>query len=142
MFVAQLQYTVTQGAQGKDWSADRMTSGDGFIAESSHTYKLQRNNGSQVKYDLIGNIADGTHLTRRSVVSILLGIQPFKFDMFQQNPEEFISKAIKLINEEKATMIVNDITYNLTNETYDSTIFTAEKNRDFGKAVSVKFCEA
>lgn len=138
MFVAQLQYTVTQGAQGKDWSADRMTSGDGFIAESSHTYKLQRNNGSQVKYDLIGKIADGTHLTRRSVVSILSGIQPLKFNMFQQNPEEFISKAIKLINEEKATMIVNDITYNQTNGAYDSTIFTAEKNRDFGKAYAAK----
>lgn len=35
-------------------------------------------------------------------------------------------------------MIVNDITYNQTDGSYDSTIFTAEKNKDFSKAYLAK----
>jgi type III restriction enzyme len=138
MFVAQLQYTVTKGEQGEDWTTDKLKSGSGFIAETSHTFNLERGEGSQVKYDLVGKVAEGTHLTRRSVVSIMQGIEPLKFMMFKNNPEEFISKAIKLINEEKATMIVDDITYNKTNGTYNSEIFTAEKNKDFSKAYTAK----
>ena len=58
--------------------------------------------------------------------------------MYANNPEEFITKVTKFINEEKATMIVDDITYNRTDGTYDSTIFTAEKNKDFTKAYLAK----
>lgn len=94
---------------------------------------MERSEGSQVKYDLVGKVAEGTHLTRRSVVAILKSISPFKFAMFKNNPEEFIAKAIRLINEEKATMIVDDITYNQTSGVYDSAIFTAEKNKDFSR---------
>ena len=135
MFVAQLQYMLTKGMQGEDWSADKVKSGAGFVAETTHTYDLERSEGSQVKYDLVGKVAEGTHLTRRSVVAILKSISPFKFAMFKNNPEEFIAKAIRLINEEKATMIVDDITYNQTSGVYDSAIFTAEKNKDFSRAV-------
>ena len=58
--------------------------------------------------------------------------------MLKNNPEEFISKAIRLINEEKATMIVEHITYNKTEGVYDSAIFTAEKNSDFSKGYRAK----
>lgn len=138
LFVAQLQYTVTQGIQEEDWTADKIKSGGGFVAESTHTFHLGRSEGSQVKYDLIGKVAEGTHLTRKTVVRILSGIRPFKFVMFQNNPEEFIAKAIRLINEEKATMIVDDITYNRTSGTYEAEIFTSEKNNDFSKAYAAK----
>lgn len=134
LFVSELQYTVTRGEQGKDWSADKVKAGTGFIAERSHTYNLKRGETSQVKYDLIGKIGAGTHLTRRTVTAILKGISPLKFAMYRNNPEEFISKVSRLINEEKATMIVDDITYNQTDGKYDSEIFTAEKNKDFSKA--------
>lgn len=134
LFVSELQYTVTRGEQGKDWSADKVKAGTGFIAERSHTYNLKRDETSQVKYDLIGKIGAGTHLTRRTVTAILKGISPLKFAMYRNNPEEFISKVSRLINEEKATMIVDDITYNQTDGKYDSEIFTAEKNKDFSKA--------
>lgn len=134
LFVSQLQYTVTQGTQGEDWS----DSGNGFVAEKRHTYKLDRGETSQVKYDLIGKIGEKTHLTRKTVVAILKGISPVRFAMFKLNPEEFISNVSRLINEEKATMIVDDITYNQTDGTYDSSIFTAEKNKDFSKAYLAK----
>lgn len=138
LFVAQLQYTVTKGTQGEDWNADKVKSGSGFVTEKTHTYDIARAETSQVKYDLIGKISAGTHLTRRTVASILKGISPVKFSMYKYNPEEFISKVIRLINEEKATMIVDDITYNKTDGTYDSSIFTAEKNKDFSKAYLAK----
>ena len=44
--------------------------------------------------------------------------------MFKKNPEEFISKVIKLINEQKATLIVEHITYNPIEGEYDSDIFS------------------
>lgn len=138
LFVSSLKYTLTKGVQGKDWSTDTIRSGSAFTAENSHSYELKRGETSQVKYDLVGKIGAGTHLTRRTVVSILKKISPAKFAMYQNNPEEFISKVIKLINEEKATMIVDDITYNKTEGTYDSEIFTAEKNKDFKKAYRAK----
>lgn len=138
LFVAKLQYTVTTGTQGEDWSADTVKSGNGFVAEKSHTFNLDRGETSQVKYDLIGKIGARTHLTRRTVTAILKGISPLKFAMYVNNPEEFISKVSRLINEEKATMIVDDITYNKTDGTYDSEIFTAEKNKDFSRAYLAK----
>ena len=138
LFVAQLQYTVTRGTQGEDWNASTVKSGSGFVTEKSHTYNIDRAETSQVKYDLIGKISAGTHLTRRTATAILKRISPVKFSMYKYNPEEFISKVIKLINEEKATMIVDDITYNKTDGTYDSSIFIAEKNKDFSKAYLAK----
>lgn len=138
MFVAKLQYTVTSGEQAKDMDMDALKRKDSFFAEKSATYTLNRTEGSQVKYDLIGKIAEGTTLTRRTVAAILAGIQKPVFAMFRNNPEEFITKAIKLIKEEKATMIVEHIIYNRTEGKYDSAIFTAGKNSDFTKAYRAK----
>lgn len=138
LYVAPLQYTVTKGTQGEEWSVDSVKAGSGFVSENRQTYTLTRAETSQVKYDLIGKVSAGTHLTRRTVVKILKTIQPAKFKMYQYNPEEFISKVIKLINEQKATMIVDDITYNETEGRYDSSIFTLEKNHEFSKAYRAK----
>lgn len=88
-----------------------------------------------VKYDLVGKIAEGTVLTRRTVCAILKGIRADKLYMFKNNPEEFITKIIRLINEQKATMIVEHISYNTIEGTYEESIFTAEKNsQSFDKA--------
>ena len=76
----------------------------------------------------MGEIAKGTTLTRRTVVCILKGIAQTKLYMFRNNPEEFIQKTIRIIKEQKATMIVEHISYNKMEETYDSTIFTREKH--------------
>lgn len=138
MFVAKLQYTVTTGEQDDNWDVEKLKNGVAFAAEKSKTYTLERSAVTSVKYDLIGKIASGAKLTRKSVAKILAGIHPRTFAMFQNNPEEFITKAIRLINEQKATMIVEQITYNQTDGTYDSTIFTAEKNTDFTRAYHAK----
>jgi len=138
MFTAKLQYTVTVGEQGQDLSSEQLKAGTGFAAEHSKTFALERAEGSSVRYDLIGKIAEGTTLTRRSVARILAGIRRDTFGYFKNNPEEFITKAIRLINDQKAAMIVEQITYNQIEGTYDSAIFTAEKNTDFSRAYHAK----
>ena len=140
MFVAKLQYKVTSGEQGKDWTIDNVQRGVAFTTQSDKTFVLERCCGSSVKYDLIGKIATGTTLTRKTVAKILKGIRKETFDMFKNNPEEFISKAIKLIEEQKSTTIVNCISYNQTDGVYDSSIFTANKNLDYTKAFEAKKC--
>lgn len=138
MFVAKLQYTITTGEQGEDLDSEKLKSGIGFVADRSKTFALERPESSLVKYDLIGKSAEGARLTRKSVAKILTGIYPNTFAMFRNNPEEFITKTIRLINEQKATMIVEQITYNQTDGRYDSAIFTAEKNTDFYAKKSVQ----
>ena len=138
MFVTRLQYTVTTGQQESDFTAAKLKSGDTFVAERSRTYTLNGGAGTAVKYDVIGKIAAGAKLTRRTAAKIVAGVRPTVFAMLQNNPEEFIAKAIRLINEEKAAMIVEEITYNRTEGVYDSAIFTAEKNSDFSRAYHAK----
>lgn len=138
MFVTKLQYTVTVGQQQAAMDEDELQRGNSFVTEHSKTLTLQRTESSRVKYDLVGKIAAGTNLTRRTATKILAGIRPDIFALFKDNPEEFITKAISLINEQKATMIVEHIAYNQTEEVYDSSIFTAEKNVDYAKAYKSK----
>ena len=73
-------------------------------------------------------MASGTTLTRRTTAAILQAIDPVKLSMFKFNPEEFISKVIKLIKEQKATMIVDHISYDQIEGEYESSIFTADKH--------------
>ena len=109
--------------------------GDSFKTAKTRTQTLKHSETSQVKYDLIGKIAEGTVLTRKTVASILQRLNLDKIYKFKQNPEEFISKVVKLINEQKATMIVDHISYDQTSGTYDNDIFTAEKSsQSFDKA--------
>ncbi|MBD5419308.1 MAG: DEAD/DEAH box helicase family protein, partial [Bacteroides sp.] len=93
---------------------------------------------STVKYDLIGQISKGANLTRRTVAKILQGMRPNQLAQFRNNPEEFIRNVIKIIREQKATMIVNHIHYQLTDGKYDSEIFTAVSRADFDKAVMTR----
>lgn len=134
LFVSQLQYTVSVGEQREDMNADMVRDNSSFNAEKSRTNTLQHSKIGQIKYDLIGKIAEGTVLTRRTVASILKNISPYKFDMFKDNPEEFITKVIKLIKEQKAAITVEHISYDTLEGTYDSSIFTAEKHASLDKA--------
>ncbi len=89
---------------------------------------------STVKYDLIGQVAKGANITRRTTAKILQGLNPGKFAMFRNNPEEFIRKVIQIIREQKATMIVDHIHYHMTEGRYDSDIFTLASQVEFNKA--------
>lgn len=138
--VSELMYTATVGQQKKDMNQYEIERGASFDGERTKTKKLDHAGSSMVKYDLVGKIAQGTTLTRRTVTAILKELEPKKLYMFRNNPEEFISKVIRLINEQKATMIVDHITYTESSEEpYDSNIFTAEKNsQSFDKAFAAE----
>ncbi|MBR3560571.1 MAG: DEAD/DEAH box helicase family protein [Oscillospiraceae bacterium] len=138
LFVTRLQYTVTSGQQMKDMDEHSVERGDSFKGEKTRTETLNVADNSQIKYDLVGKIAEGAVLTRRTAARILAGLSRERFAMFRTNPEEFITKVVKLIKEQKATMIVEQISYNQTEGTYDSAIFTAERNSDFSKALRVE----
>lgn len=118
--VKQLSYTVHSGMQS---DVNAFDSNQKTTSEKIDVTAL-----SQTKYDLVGEIAKGATLTRKTVVNILQRIDASKFAMFKNNPEEFISKVVRSIKEQKATMIVECIRYNTIDETYDSTIFTNEKH--------------
>lgn len=89
---------------------------------------------SSVKYDLVGQVAKGANITRRTAATILQGLRPAKLALFRNNPEEFIRKVVQIVREQKATMIVDHIHYHLTDGTYDSDIFTASSKAEFDKA--------
>ncbi len=120
--VTQLKYVVTTGTQGTD---DLDFTGE----QSTRTKEMRDVSTSNVPYDLVGDIAKVATLTRRTVTRILKGIQRSKLYLFKNNPEEFIRKVSHIIREQKATMIVEHISYNRTENQYDSDIFTKEKSR-------------
>ena len=139
LFVSELQYTTTIGRQKDEMNEYEVERGASFAGEKTKTQTLKHAETSQIKYDLIGKVAEGTTLTRKTVSAILQGIRMDKIYMFKNNPEEFISKVIRLINEQKATMIVEHISYDTIDGEYDSNIFTAEKNtQSFDKAFLAK----
>ena len=139
LFVSELQYTTTIGRQKDEMNEYEVERGASFAGEKTRTQTLKHAETSQIKYDLIGKVAEGTTLTRKTVSAILQGIRMDKIYMFKNNPEEFISKVIRLINEQKATMIVEHISYDTIDGEYDSNIFTAEKNtQSFDKAFLAK----
>lgn len=139
LFVSELQYTATVGRQKDKMDEYEVGRGDSFGGEKTRTKTLKHAVISQIKYDLIGKVAEGTVLTRKTVATILQGLNPEKLYMFRNNPEEFISKVIKLIKEQKATMIVEYISYDLIEGEYDSTIFTTKKNtQSFDKVFLAK----
>jgi len=134
--VAKIQYTLTTGAQSADMDQYVLERGEAFDATKTRTRTLEHAEAGQVPYDLIGKIAEGTVLTRRTVAAILKGISPEKVYLFRVNPEEFIAKVIALIKEQKATMIVEHISYNQIEGGYDSNIFTVSKNsQEYEKAL-------
>ena len=136
--VEPLQVRVIRGEQATNLTADNMQRGQGFVLKESVEYPdgYQTHMPSQVRYDLVGKLAEGTQLTRRTVARILMGLNPAVFSQFKTNPEAFISQAIKLINEQKATMIVEHLSYDPIEERFDIDIFTADQTRrDFTDAV-------
>lgn len=138
LVVSPLQYTIVRGEQLGTATYDDVKQGEAFkVSETttdSHKYSIH----SAVKYDLIGKLAEESQLTRTTIAKIISGINVAVFSQYKTNPEDFIAKASRLINEQKATVIVEKLSYDSVGETYDIDIFTQEKSKeDFSKAIKV-----
>ena len=138
LHVTQLSYTTTRGIQKDTLRKVDFTGGDIMTNSKSDTEVLKTAIVSNVRYDLIGKIASGATLTRKTVAQILTLIQPSKFDMYKVNPEEFISKVTQIIREQKSSIIVEHIQYNQIEGSYDMDIFTQEKHTTTDKAFKAK----
>ncbi|MCE4360859.1 type III restriction-modification system endonuclease [Xanthomonas hortorum] len=133
--VTPLQYTIQAGEQIDQVTGEALKRGDGFKVSETKTEYNKQSIHSAVKYDLIGKLAEGTQLTRRMVTEILKGINVAVFAQFKTNPESFIAEATRLINEQKATVIIEHLAYDPVEDKFDLDIFTAgQTKQDFSKA--------
>ena len=133
--VAVMQYVVQKGVQLAAIEAEHLQAGEAFKVTATKVEESSLSAGSTVKYDLLGEIAEKTQLTRRTCAAILTGVNPGTFAKFKQNPEQFIAEAARIINEQKATVIVEHLAYDPLDDRYDSSIFTENQTaQDLTKA--------
>lgn len=133
--VSELAYTMTVGRQ-KDVAVREEVEGlSSFKAKRSETKVIRAEERIEVAYDLVGEVAQDAKITRRTAATILSQISPLKFSLFKRNPEEFIKKVSALIVDEKATTIIDHITYHQIDEVYDSDIFTERMPESISKAL-------
>ncbi len=116
---------------------DGLKQGEAFKLTATETDRYTHSIHSAVKYDLLGKITEAVQLTRATVASILRGVNVAVFAQFKTNPESFIAQASRLINEQKATVIIEHLVYDPIAETHDIKIFTqGQSKQDFSKAGS------
>lgn len=123
--VTRVQINLEYGEQtARLESREQLEQGKGFQKARSDRESAKYAPLGSVRYDLVGKLVEETGLTRATVAAILRGIAPQTFSQFRINPEEFILKAARLINDEKATQIIEHITYNRLDAAYDQDVFT------------------
>jgi type III restriction enzyme len=133
--VAPLQYTIQHGEQAAAVTYEGISGGNAFTLRNTETETNRNSIHSAVKYDLIGKLAEGTQLTRRAVADILRQINSAVFGQFKTNPESFITEATRLINEQKATVIIEHLAYDPVEDKFDLELFTAgQTKQDFSNA--------
>ena len=122
--ITKMKVRITQGSQNEGMTADQLKNESAMKSTGAKTEVYDDFVPVTTKYDLIGSVSKDTGLTRHTIVEILSKIEPKVFALYQYNPEEFIRRASNLINEEKATTIIDGITYNKTEDRFDNEIFT------------------
>ena len=135
--VTPLQYTIHTGEQADVATHAGLKQGEAFKLTATETDRYTNSIHSAVKYDLLGKVAEAVQLTRATVASILRGVNVAVFAQFKTNPESFIAQTSRLINEQKATAIIEHLVYDPIAETHDIDIFTqGQGKQDFSKAGS------
>lgn len=122
--ISKMAVKITQGEQKDTLSAETLKEHITLTNGKISTSIIDDFTPSQIEYDLIGEITKDTGLTRKSIITILSKINPNKFNNYQYNPEEFIRKVTNIINDEKATSVIEGITYHKTDKKYSNDIFT------------------
>ena len=136
--VSPLQYTVQRGEQVAEATVDTLSSGEAFELHETETTDHRASVHSAVRYDLIGKFAEKTQLMRGTVAAMIQGMNKVTFSQYKTNPEDFILKATRIINEQKATAIVEHLAYDPIEDRHDVSIFAQEKPKDsFANAMKV-----
>ena len=124
LIISKMRIRITEGEQRNSMSVSQLRAEDAMVAGKIRDEIYDDFVPVSTKYDLIGSISNDTGLTRHTIVEILKNIRADVFEQFKYNPEEFIRKASNLINEEKATTIIDGITYNKVDDKFSNEIFT------------------
>ncbi len=102
--VGGLRYVVQTGEQrtGDGAGFTELTGLTGFTATGSSAHVVRGPAAaSLVAYDLIGEIAARTRLTRKTVASILRQVSAATFGQYRQGPDRFIAESARLISEQR-----------------------------------------
>jgi type III restriction enzyme len=128
LHISERTYEVRTGTL-EDGTREQVQDGSLIVESERQNLKLKTDVYTNATYDIVGEIEAQTNLTRRTIAEILKAISPQKFYLVRKNPEEFIAKCSKLINEVKASLIINNIVYHKTEERHDAkTVFTNDKS--------------
>ena len=125
--VQKLSYTIETGEQNSATTLDALKTGQAFHSVENKRASYGVSIGSTVQYDVVGNIAQQVQLTRSTVARILSGINESVFNQFKDNPEGFLREASRLIQEQKATAIIEHLRYDTLLGQHSSDIFTASQ---------------
>ena len=122
--VTEIRIVVEGGSMEKIRDKESLEAGVAMTQGNIRTIHLTEAVGKDVTYDLIGQLVSATGLTRKTIVEILKGIKPATFCMFKMNPEEFIIKTARIINDCKALAVIQCIKYEKLNDEFSTDIFT------------------
>ena len=122
--VTEIRIVVEGGSMEKIRDKESLEAGVAMTQGNIRTIHLTEAVGKGVTYDLIGQLVSATGLTRKTIVEILKGIKPATFCMFKMNPEEFIIKTARIINDCKALAVIQCIKYEKLNDEFSTDIFT------------------
>ena len=127
LYIADRSYEVKEGVL-EQATKEQMENNEAIKVLDRTNKKLSTDIYTNTLYDIIGEIVAITNLKRQTIAEILKKISPLKFLLIRKNPEEFIAKCSRLINEVKASLIYNNIVYHKIEETHDAkTVFTNTK---------------
>lgn len=129
--VTRLKYNVVTGQQNNQITKMDLDNKNSFSQERSGSYSenIDAFHSTSAKYDLVYDIAKKTNLIRKTISKILIGAKE-TLRFFRENPEEYINKVSELINQQKASVIVNHISYYPMEDRFESDIFN-ESHKDF-----------
>lgn len=136
--VSELSYVLTTGRQKNTARREDIEDRTHFKTKSAESKVLELDEQINVTYDLVGEIAQAAKVTRRTSATILARISPLKFSLYKRNPEEFIKKTSSIIVDEKATTIIDHVSYHQINEEFVADIFTERMPENISKALKAK----
>ena len=129
LHVTPIHIAITSGKLEHIHSKGVLEAGQAMQVGTTRHIKLKEAVASGVRYDLLGELVQRTGLKRSTIATILQRIKPETFGMYRTNPEEFIIRAGKIINERKSSAVIEHIAYHKMDQQYDADIFSAQELR-------------
>ena len=129
LHVTAIHIAITSGKLEQIHSKEELEAGQAMQVGTTRNVKVNEAVASGVRYDLLGELVQRTGLKRSTIAAILQRIKPETFGMYRTNPEEFIIRAGNIINERKASAVIEHIAYHKMDQQYEADIFSEQELR-------------